>query len=518
MAGKPFAVQPVVDEEDMYHNLETGDVTTTVVAAIQSGAGPLVGTTAVTLSGGVATFTNLVDDRAATITLSFSASQSGVGSATSNGIAVSPAASSKLVFGQAPTDVVAGAPLSPPVTLILEDTYSNPVTTDNSSLTLTLSSGNFAGGGNTITAAASAGVATFAGLTIDAAGTYTLAVRGGSLTLSDGSDSFTVTPAAASSLVINAEPPSALTAGAAFGLEVGVVDAYANTVTTYSGTAAVALATAVNGAALGGDLSEPFVNGVATFTSLTLDVAGGAYTVQATSAALPAASTSDISVSPAAAAKVVVSAQPPSAVIAGTSFAVVVEVDDQFGNVATSYGGSLGVALAADPGGPDPLGGPLTTTAVDGVATFSGLTLDTSARRLSAHDCRPGSCGQRVRSLHGQAGGSQSACHHGPAAAQRRPRRRISVRRRGRRPVRECGDRRERFGDRDDREHDGRAGRRFRDRAARERDRQLRGFERQSSGKLCARVRRRWLGRRGVSAVCRERADHDHRRANDHKW
>ena len=73
-AGQPFEAQPVIDEEDQYGNLETGDNSTVVTATLESGIGPLEGTTTATVSGGVATFTNLADDMAETISLEFSIS------------------------------------------------------------------------------------------------------------------------------------------------------------------------------------------------------------------------------------------------------------------------------------------------------------------------------------------------------------------------------------------------------------------------------------------------------------
>ena len=51
-AGVTFSTQPVIYVEDQYGNLETGDNTTQVTAALDSGTGPLMGTTTVTVSGG----------------------------------------------------------------------------------------------------------------------------------------------------------------------------------------------------------------------------------------------------------------------------------------------------------------------------------------------------------------------------------------------------------------------------------------------------------------------------------
>ncbi len=61
----------MVYEEDQFGNLETRDNSTVVMVTLESGTGPLEGTTTVTVSGGAATFTNLADNRAETLSLSF---------------------------------------------------------------------------------------------------------------------------------------------------------------------------------------------------------------------------------------------------------------------------------------------------------------------------------------------------------------------------------------------------------------------------------------------------------------
>ncbi len=96
-AGVAFATQPVIYEEDQYGNLETGDNSTVVTVSLNTGSGPLQGTTTAKVSGGVATFTNLADDTAETISLKFASGS--LASATSNSIVVSrayaPASSSR---------------------------------------------------------------------------------------------------------------------------------------------------------------------------------------------------------------------------------------------------------------------------------------------------------------------------------------------------------------------------------------------------------------------------------------
>jgi hypothetical protein len=99
-------------------------------------------------------------------------------SATSDSFTIKVAA---LKFTQQPTNAMVGSAIMPAVTVAIQDPLGNTVTTDTSSVTITLSSGTFASGSNTATAAAVNGVATFDKLFIDADGNYTL-------TASDGAD------------------------------------------------------------------------------------------------------------------------------------------------------------------------------------------------------------------------------------------------------------------------------------------------------------------------------------------
>ena len=70
-----------------------------------------------------------------------------------------------------------------------------------------------------------------------------------------------------------------------------------------------------------------------------------------------------------------VTTQPPSDVTAGESFGLSVSAVNPLGSVDTLYNGSETLSLADNPGGAT-LGGTLTETAVNGIAIFSGLTLD----------------------------------------------------------------------------------------------------------------------------------------------
>ena len=123
----------MIDEEDQYGNLETGDNSTVVTASLASGTGPLKGTQTVTVSGGVATFTDLADDTAETITLEFTSG--GLTSVTSTAITVTAGAAAQLAVTTAPpSSVEAGQGFG--LVVSAEDKYGNLATTYNGDVTL----------------------------------------------------------------------------------------------------------------------------------------------------------------------------------------------------------------------------------------------------------------------------------------------------------------------------------------------------------------------------------------------
>jgi len=88
--------------------------------------------------------------------------------------------------------------------------------------------------------------------------------------------------------------------------------------------------------------------------------------------------------------------QPMSPLTAGTSFGLVVVVEDQNGNVDPSFDGMVSVAIFSGPG--STLGGTTTATVanghlVHGVATFSNLTLTQSSSPVSLQVSSPGLMG-----------------------------------------------------------------------------------------------------------------------------
>ena len=176
-AGQAFGTQPVIWELDQYGNIETGDNSSQVTAALASGTGPLQGTTTVTVQGGIATFTNLADDLAETITLSFSVLDTSITAGPSSSIVVSVGAASRLLIRvQPPSSATAGEVFGTSVVISEVDANGNVETSDNSTVISAAPSGGPAVLEGT-QATVQAGVATFTGLVDDTAGTSRAAVH-----------------------------------------------------------------------------------------------------------------------------------------------------------------------------------------------------------------------------------------------------------------------------------------------------------------------------------------------------
>ncbi|MGH7704066.1 MAG: beta strand repeat-containing protein, partial [Gemmatimonadales bacterium] len=336
----------------------------------------LTGGGAVIPVNGIATFTGLSLDKAGTgYTL---IATSGGLNRTSAGFDVTAGTATQLVFTQQPSNVVAGADIAPPVTVTAEDAIGNPVTGYSTPVSLAL--GNNPGsatlvGGGAVTPVN--GVATFPGLQVNKTGVnYTLDAT--SAGLNQTSAGFTVSAGTATQLVFT-QPPSDLVAGGTIApaVTVEVRDGNGNPVTSYSTGVSLALGNNPGGATLLGGGAVTPVNGVATFAGLSLDKVGANYTLVASSGGLNQTSTG-FSVTAGAATQLVFTQQPGNVVVGvAIAPAVTVEVRDANGNPVPTYSTGVSLALGNNPGSATLLGGG-TVTPVNGVATFSGLSLNKS--------------------------------------------------------------------------------------------------------------------------------------------
>ena len=200
-------------------------------------------------------------------------------------------------------------------------------------------------------------------------GTYSLLVASSSGPSSAISSKFNIVAGAATALSIYVQPPTSVSAGSAFQVEVAVRDLQGNLVTNYSGKVTITLVNP-GGASLGGTQTVSVVNGLANFTTLTINKAGLGYTLQAASAStstpalIPTATNSFNVVAPAT--QLVINSQPPGKVAVNTPFTVIVWVEDANGNLVTGYNGTVKLSISGKPSG-----GTVTVSAVNGVATFN---------------------------------------------------------------------------------------------------------------------------------------------------
>jgi uncharacterized repeat protein (TIGR03803 family) len=352
-----------VDVKDQYGNIETAD-SSNVTLAVNTGPGSLTGTTTVAAVNGVATFTNVALATAGTYTLT--ATDGSDTSATSNSFTISAAPATKVAFHVQPSTVTAGVAESPSIVVYVEDGSGNIETSDTSNVTLAVASGPGSITGTT-TVAASAGVATFSNIKFDTSGTYTITATDGSLTPATSS-SFTVNPAAASKLAYSVQPSNGNTRCH----QPGDRCRCGRCVWKYR-----------HGQQQQRDALHKHRSGrrqwnrhrFATFSNIILNTAG-TYTLAAKDGSLTQANSSSFTISSTPPNKVVYATQ-PSNVVAGVanSPSIVVNVEDQFGNVVTTDSSNVVLSVHSGPGA---LSGTVTVAASSGVATFSNVILDTA--------------------------------------------------------------------------------------------------------------------------------------------
>jgi hypothetical protein len=288
-SGVVFSQHPVVQVQDAQGN-PVAQAGVAVTAALNSGGGSLGGTTVVNTGGtGSATFTDLaITGPTGAYTIKFSAPAVTSTAVTSTTIAIGAGVATKLEFTHEPSNVTAGAHISPAVQVTIEDGSGNVVSSATDPVTIAI--GTNPGGGTlsgTLTVAAAGGVATFSDLSINKAGNgYTLAATSGSLSPAT-SGGFNVTAGIATQITANVVLPASATAGTQVSPSPSVIvtDAEGNPVGGVQVTFAV---TAGGGSTAPSSPATRTTNGsgVAALTSWTLGSAVGTNTLTATASGL----------------------------------------------------------------------------------------------------------------------------------------------------------------------------------------------------------------------------------------
>ena len=110
----------------------------------------------------------------------------------------------QLAFGQQPMTTAPAPPSPPAIVVNVEDANGNIITSDNSNVTLSVANGDGSLNG-TLTVQAQNGVATFSGLSVNAAGIYTIGAGDG--VLATASTAFTISRATPT-VTLSSPPPS----------------------------------------------------------------------------------------------------------------------------------------------------------------------------------------------------------------------------------------------------------------------------------------------------------------------
>lgn len=360
-------------------------VTQSVTIAFGTNAGgtaTLGGTKTVAAVKGIATFSDLtVSTAAAGYTLL--ASATALTSATSNAFTISPpAAAAKLAFSVQPSDVAAGASITPAIKVQVQDANGALVTSSTQQISLSIGTNpSDATLGGTLTVAAVNGEATFSNVSLTKAGSgFTLVASAPSTTLTSAtSTAFTVRAGAATKLGFVQQPtyfPAGTTITPA--VTVAVQDASGNTVTSQPATG-VSLALSGCTATLTGTTSAQTSGGVATFGNLSIATSASNCVLVATATSLTQATSVAFNAQPTGGVvKVAFTTEPSPTATAGsvmTPFAVTLQ--DANGANISNAGGSATVTLSVLSGPGRLLGTTSATTPATGTATatFSNVSI-----------------------------------------------------------------------------------------------------------------------------------------------
>lgn len=161
--------------------------------------------------------------------------------------------------------------------------------------------------------------------------------------------------------------PTSVAVNSSFALAVSAVDPLSATNATLSNfTGLVSLAVNTGPGPLGGTTSVNAVNGVATFSTLSLGTVG-TYTLSAQSSGSTTGVSGSLTVyNPYAIASIAL--VPGSAVSNGLGFTAKIEALNAFGQVITNYNNTATISVSSGPGS---ISGPVTVSFVNGVATFT---------------------------------------------------------------------------------------------------------------------------------------------------
>ena len=281
-------------------------------------------------------------------------------SAASNPFTIAPAAAALLQLSNLPQSAIAGAPLS--VTATLEDAFGNLVSA-STSLTLSVSGPGPLSGATT--ARLSSGTATFSNLSLSTPGNYSLTITDAADNLSATTSTFTLGAGSASRIIFFTPPPVEIVANEPFPFSLFVSDSFDNSADQI---VTLSLPFAPSGATLRGQTSVQTVNGIATFSNISVSKTGNYY-LQANAGNLSVVSQQLLADPPPA--RLALAKALPATAIAGKSLPLSIQTLDTNNYIVTADTSTVSVAISAH----GKLLGNTTASVFRGVATFSNLSI-----------------------------------------------------------------------------------------------------------------------------------------------
>lgn len=350
IAGEAFPTQPVLRLFDLFGNLVTTDNTTQATASIKSGEGTLSGTTDITASNGVITFSNLSSEIANDITLEFTGID--LNSLESDIITITPADVSQIIFTSVPTSGNQGVNLSPVVVQLL-DQFDNFVPESGVQVNTSIGSGGGQLQGTRQLNTNAEGQAIFDEIRFNTSGMKTIVAELNDNTAinaespeieifgSDAVSGFRI-------LATNEDPLGPQTAGEAFDIRIEAINGEGDIVTTFTGTADLSSTSSISS---GDGTTDAFTDGVLSSHSITLTTSGE-HTITAKSTANNniAGTSSEFTINPNDLdfANTEMSADPEQITADGTSTSLItVQLKDQFENNLITGGETITIETDA---------------------------------------------------------------------------------------------------------------------------------------------------------------------------
>jgi uncharacterized protein (DUF697 family) len=179
------AIQPsfVVDIEDAFGNVVTTSTTKVKLSLNAAPAGAAIGgTIKVAAQNGVATFSDISLTEAGNYAISVA--HGVLTPAISGDFTVNPAPAAQLAFIQQPSPAIVGVAITPAITVGVEDSFGNLVTSDDSDVRLVIKPGSGPDGAvldGTLIVAAQNGMAIFSDISLNEVGSYVLKAKDGNL-------------------------------------------------------------------------------------------------------------------------------------------------------------------------------------------------------------------------------------------------------------------------------------------------------------------------------------------------